>query len=82
MSRRKAVEVPPNQALHLTAAQSRGRTWCRAAGRGVLAYGQTREEALALVQALALRVLADRVEHGEPLPEAAQAFAVAAPAGG
>jgi predicted RNase H-like HicB family nuclease len=45
---------------------------------GVLSYGETREEAVAQVQALALRVLADRVEHGEPLPEAAQVFAVAA----
>jgi predicted RNase H-like HicB family nuclease len=32
---------------------------------GVLAYGATREEALAKAQALALRVLADRLEHGE-----------------
>jgi predicted RNase H-like HicB family nuclease len=32
---------------------------------GVLAYGQSREEARAHVQALALRVLADRLEHGE-----------------
>jgi predicted RNase H-like HicB family nuclease len=32
---------------------------------GVLVYGQTREEAIARVQALALRVLADRLEHGE-----------------
>jgi predicted RNase H-like HicB family nuclease len=32
---------------------------------GVLAYGQTREEAIARVQALALRVLAERLEHGE-----------------
>ncbi len=32
---------------------------------GVLAYGATEEEALASVQALALRVLADRLEHGE-----------------
>jgi predicted RNase H-like HicB family nuclease len=32
---------------------------------GVLAYGQTREEALFRVQALGLRVLADRIEHGE-----------------
>ena len=31
----------------------------------VLAYGQTRHEAGAKVQALALRVIADRVEHGE-----------------
>lgn len=35
---------------------------------GVLAYGDTRAEAIARVQALALRVLADRVEHGEPVP--------------
>ncbi|MBN3896670.1 MULTISPECIES: type II toxin-antitoxin system HicB family antitoxin [unclassified Nostoc] len=36
---------------------------------GVLAYGQTREEAVARVQALALRVLADKLEHGEVTPE-------------
>lgn len=37
---------------------------------GVMAYGQTREEALAAVEALALRVIADRIENGEmqPLP--------------
>ena len=32
---------------------------------GVLAYGQTRGEALARARALALRVLAERLEHGE-----------------
>ncbi len=32
---------------------------------GVLAYGATREEARARVQALALRVVADRLENGE-----------------
>jgi predicted RNase H-like HicB family nuclease len=32
---------------------------------GVLAYGETAEAALAHVQALALRVLADRLEHDE-----------------
>jgi len=32
---------------------------------GVLAYGSTREEAIARAEALALRVLADRLEHGE-----------------
>ena len=32
---------------------------------GVLAYGDTIEEAIAKAQALALRVLADRLEHGE-----------------
>jgi predicted RNase H-like HicB family nuclease len=35
---------------------------------GVLAYGQTAQEAIAKVEALALRVLADRLEHGEPAP--------------
>ncbi len=32
---------------------------------GVMAYGATAEEATAKVQALALRVLAERLEHGE-----------------
>lgn len=36
---------------------------------GVLAYGATREEAIARAQALALRVLAERVERGEPTGE-------------
>jgi predicted RNase H-like HicB family nuclease len=36
---------------------------------GVLAYGRTEEEAKAKVQALALRVVADRLEHGEEGPE-------------
>ncbi|MBW4640386.1 MAG: type II toxin-antitoxin system HicB family antitoxin [Gloeocapsa sp. UFS-A4-WI-NPMV-4B04] len=36
---------------------------------GVLVYGQTEEEAIAKVQALALRVLADRIEHGEATPK-------------
>jgi predicted RNase H-like HicB family nuclease len=43
---------------------------------GVLAYGQSREEAVARVEALALRVLADRLEHGEEVPGMAQVFAV------
>lgn len=32
---------------------------------GVMVYGVTREEALAKAQALALRVVAERLEHGE-----------------
>ena len=32
---------------------------------GVMCYGRDRQEAIALVQALALRVVADRLEHGE-----------------
>jgi len=36
---------------------------------GVLAYGGSENEAIAKVQALALRVLADRLDHGEGKPE-------------
>jgi len=43
---------------------------------GVLAYGQSREEAIARAKALALRVLADRLEHGEAIPEMGNVFAV------
>jgi predicted RNase H-like HicB family nuclease len=45
---------------------------------GVMAYGETREAAIARVQALALRVLADRLDHGEELPEVRQLFSIAA----
>lgn len=41
---------------------------------GVLAYGATRDDALKNVEALALRVLADRVEHGDRIPEVARLF--------
>jgi predicted RNase H-like HicB family nuclease len=36
---------------------------------GVVAYGAGREEAIARAQALALRVLAERLERGEPARE-------------
>ena len=36
---------------------------------GVLAYGATRDEAVARAQVLALRVLAERLEHSESEPE-------------
>lgn len=35
---------------------------------GVTAYGRTRNEATAAVQSLALRLIADRLDHGEALP--------------
>jgi predicted RNase H-like HicB family nuclease len=35
---------------------------------GVLAYGETQLEAIGKAEALALRVLAERIEHGESLP--------------
>jgi predicted RNase H-like HicB family nuclease len=43
---------------------------------GVLAYGQTRDEAIERVQALSLRVLADRLDHGEAVPQMSSVFAV------
>ncbi len=43
---------------------------------GVLAYGQTRQEAIDRVQALSLRVLADRLDHGEAVPQMGSVFAV------
>jgi predicted RNase H-like HicB family nuclease len=36
---------------------------------GVMAYGRTPDEARARTQALALRVIADRLEHGEEDPD-------------
>jgi predicted RNase H-like HicB family nuclease len=36
---------------------------------GVLAYGETEQTALSKVQALALRVIAERLEHGEAGPD-------------
>ena len=49
---------------------------------GVLAYGQTRSDAIVRAQVLALRVIADRIERGETLPQKVnvlpQVFSVAA----
>jgi len=45
---------------------------------GVLAYGKTRDEAIARVEALALRVIADRLDHGESIPELDELFALPA----
>ena len=45
---------------------------------GVLAYGKTREDSIAKVEALALRVIADRIDHGETIPELDELFAVTA----
>jgi predicted RNase H-like HicB family nuclease len=45
---------------------------------GVLAYAATRDEAETKVTALALRVIADRIEHHEPVPFKPSDFFVAA----
>lgn len=45
---------------------------------GVMVYGETRKDAVARVQSLALRVIADRLDHGEAIPELDELFAVPA----
>ena len=41
---------------------------------GALAYGATEQEARQRVAALALRVIADLIEHGDPVPAEARAL--------
>jgi predicted RNase H-like HicB family nuclease len=43
---------------------------------GVMVYADSRNEAISKAEALALRVLADRLEHGEEIPELKEVFAV------
>jgi predicted RNase H-like HicB family nuclease len=45
---------------------------------GVMAYGENRLDAISKVKALALRVMADRLEHGESIPDLEDVFEVAA----
>jgi predicted RNase H-like HicB family nuclease len=45
---------------------------------GVLAYGQSRDEAVRKAQSLSLHVLTDRLEHGEPLPQIQNVFSIVA----
>ena len=43
---------------------------------GVMVYAASRDEAVAKAKALAFRVLADRLDHGEDIPEIRGVFAV------
>jgi predicted RNase H-like HicB family nuclease len=45
---------------------------------GVMAYGDTRDQAISRAEALALRVMADRLDHGEEIPELKKVFTIAA----
>jgi len=45
---------------------------------GALAYGENRNAAVAKVEALVLRILADRLDHGEPAAEVEEVFTVSA----
>ena len=44
---------------------------------GAMAYGTTKEEARTKAEALALRILADRLEHGETVPQLGDLFVAA-----
>ena len=43
---------------------------------GVVVYGDSQNEAISKAEALALRVLADRLENGEEIPELKEVFAI------
>ena len=45
---------------------------------GVLVYGSSRDEAVRKAQALSLRVLAERLDHGEALPQVENVFSIVA----
>ena len=45
---------------------------------GAMVYGSTKEDAVSRVEALVLRILADRLEHGEAAPELDDVFTVPA----
>jgi len=44
---------------------------------GVTSYGRTKKQAIAAAEALALRLIADRLEHGEAVPGEMQVSFVA-----
>ena len=56
--------------LHIETEREEGGRWIAEVPQlpGVLAYGATAEEAAIKAEALALRVLAERLEHGESKP--------------
>ena len=45
---------------------------------GAMAYGATRSEAVAKAEVLVLRILADKLEHGESVPQITDVFSVSA----
>ena len=45
---------------------------------GVMVYGNTRDQAIRRAQALSLRVLADRLEHDEVIPQVQAVFSIVA----
>ena len=44
---------------------------------GAMVYAPSKAEAVSKVQVLVLRLIADKVEHGEKVPQIAEVFSVA-----
>ena len=45
---------------------------------GVMVYADDRQQSIAKVEALALRTIADRLEHGEDIPDLNGVFSIVA----
>ncbi|MDB9314741.1 hypothetical protein PN462_16630 [Spirulina sp. CS-785/01] len=61
------LQPKPSQHLTIELEQENDGRWIAEIPEisGVLVYGQNQQEAIAAIQALALRVIADKLEHGE-----------------
>lgn len=64
------METPAVESIPIALGREEdGRWWADIESMpGVMAYGDTRESAIAAVRALALRVAADCIDHGEEVP--------------
>ena len=71
MMARKRMELVTVESIPIVVGREEdGRWWADIQSMpGVMAYGTNRESAIAAVRALALRVAADCIEHGESIPE-------------
>ena len=80
MLKETAMEIATVESIPIVLGREEdGRWWADIESMpGVMAYGDTREAAIANVRALALRVAADCIDHGEEVPEPfAKVFSVA-----
>src|SRR5438046_2315083 len=71
MKARKRMETVTVESIPIVVGREEdGRWWADIESMpGVMAYGITRDSAIAAVRALALRVAADCIEQGEAIPE-------------
>ncbi len=73
------MEIRPGESIPITLGrEGDGRWWADVESMpGVMAYGNTQEAAITSVRALALRVAANCIDHGEEVPAPlAKAFSV------